>query len=162
MLNIFGVMLYVLFYGGAGFTVFLFGFAVFGAVKLLRKNSTYKKSKKTFAVFTLMAAVVSVGIIGVFSAFVIRFYALPVACVQDAGRQTLRMNESSYQLSDAPYPFDARLRPVARENISAAVFTPEWALQLALPASCYYTDGEDTGFIYYPGMMEWLVYETTP
>ncbi|MDR3288185.1 MAG: hypothetical protein LBT22_02010 [Peptococcaceae bacterium] len=140
-------------------TVFLLGFAVFGIVKLTKKSSKYKGSKKTFAVFIVIAGVVSVVIIGVFSAFVIRFYSLSVVSVEDAYRNTIRLNGTAYTLSDTDDPFSTALKPIARENLPDTVFTPEWAIDLVFSASYYYSDGKNTDLIYYTGMMDWLVYE---
>jgi hypothetical protein len=153
------VILYLLFYGGIAVTVLLLGYAVFGIVKLLKKVGGYKTSKKQPAVFTVIAGVVSITIIGVFSLFVIRFYSLPTVSIEDADHNNIVLSGDTYALSDKAYPFNTALKPIARQNLPDTVFTPEWAIDLVFSASYYYYDGKNTDFIYYTGMMEWLVYE---
>jgi hypothetical protein len=160
MQNILFVILYLLFYGGIAVTLFLFCFAAFGTVKLIKKGGKYKISKKLFTVFTVGAGIISITVIGAFSALVIRFYSLPIATV-DNYRENIVLNGETYTLTRKEYPFDTVLKPIARENISSKVFTPEWAIELILRTSYYYFDGENADFIYYAGMMEWLTYEKT-
>jgi hypothetical protein len=159
MIKIISVILYLLFYGGIAVTVFLLGFAVFGVVKLRRKDSEYKISKKLFTIFTIIAGVVSVTIISVFSILVIYVYSLPVVSVEDAYRNNIVLNGVTYTMSNKEYPFGTALKPIARENFPNTIFTLKWAIDLVLSASYYYSDGKNTDLIYYTGMMLWLVYE---
>jgi hypothetical protein len=157
MPNIFTVIAYLLFYGGIAVTLFLLAFAVFGIVKLAKKGSKYKINKKLFAAFTAIAGAVSVIIVGVFATVVIRFYALPP--VTFAGENSIVLHGVTYRLTDKAYPLGATLKPIARQNLSDAVLTPGWAMELALRASYYDSDGQNTDYIYYAGMMGWWVYE---
>ena len=151
------VFLYILFYGFIAITLASLIFTIWGIIKLVKRQCKTILSKQIVCVGVCLTGIFVV-VVGSISAFLLyRTYSLPVA--EDHENDSIVIvNDTQYILSSRDYSFEENLKPVARRDISATPLTPEWAIELIFEHR-YFTNENDDRYLYYPGLMEWTVYE---
>jgi len=95
-------------------------------------------------------------VLGLSSFFIVRFYALPVV-IGDHYADNIELNGVTYELCDKEYAFDKSLRMVGRSATDHSILTPEWALAVLFSSSYYFKESQNPDYIYYPGLMGWVV-----
>lgn len=150
-------IIYIIFYGLIVLTLAALIFTVFGIIKIARGRFKSKGSKKVLRICVCLTIAFVVFVGGLSAFFLIRTYSLPVVSHHEYASIVV-LNDERYIYSDREYPFGEKLKPIARDDIPEKILTPEWALEVIFN-SHYFIDTDDDHFLYYPGMMDWLVYE---
>ena len=150
------ILAYVLFYGFIILTITLAVFSVYGIAKTAGRNCKTAKTKETWRIFSICAGIFVIMILGISSLILIRCYSLPVATGNYADSVTIK--GVTYDYCNEEYPFGKSLRAVGREEVKGNFLTPEWAVN-TLFVMIYFENPQNHEYIYYPGLMDWLVYK---